>query len=210
MGSRKASARLMAVSKGQSAAKMRCLYELGQRYFGENYLQELESKQTQLGELDIYWSFIGQLQSRKIPKIISLCKEIQSIASDKHLSILTRSLKDQGKQDFPIFLAVNADEEAQKKGFLKSEVVSVAENIEREFKDLIRLEGIMCIPSPKHLNELPAIPKLYLELRELANQVGHSKLSLGMSTDLEVALAAGSDIIRIGSALLGARQIKSS
>ena len=100
--------------------------------------------------------------------------------------------------NYPIYLAVNADRESQKKGFSKEEVFDVAKQIQTDYADLIQLEGIMCIPSPKHLEQLPKVPKLYLELREIADQIGRRQLSLGMSSDLEAAIEAGSNIIRIG------------
>ncbi len=97
--------RLIAVSKGQSADAIASLYHLGQRDFGENYLQELSEKAIQLKDLsDIMWHFIGGLQSNKIKNILKICAEIHTVASAKHIKLLEDECVKSEINQYPIYL----------------------------------------------------------------------------------------------------------
>ena len=202
--------RLMAVSKFHPAEKIARLADLGQTYFGENYAQELEEKSNKLAKLPITWSFIGQLQSNKIKKIVFHADEIQSIAKLKDAKLIERYVCEKESNQFPVFICVNAANESQKRGASMREARDLAKEIEDQCPHLL-LRGIMAIPPPLSTLQISpkgGIPYLYSELRELADCVGQGKLSLGMSQDLEAAIAAGSDIVRLGTALFGERPVK--
>lgn len=204
--------RLIAVSKGQSPDKIRDLYRRGQREFGENYLQELEAKATELLDLkDIRWIFIGALQSNKIQRIIRVASEIQTAATEKHLRYIDRLARETGKDPFPVFIEVNAGAEASKDGVDPAGVPSLAALADS--MPGIALQGIMVIPpveidDTRHAAVGKPPPGMYLQMRRLADVTGMGKLSLGMSGDYKTALAAGSDCVRIGRSLFGERQAR--
>lgn len=197
--------RLVAVSKGQSADKIRDLYRRGQREFGENYVQELEEKAAQLTDLeDLRWVFIGALQSNKIQRIMRVASEIQTATSEKHLRYIDRLAAGAGKGPFPVFIEVNAGGEASKGGIAAAEVPSLV--VAARAMPGVSLQGIMVIP-PAEIDDTTFVmagkdpPPMYRDLRLLADATGMGKLSLGMSGDYKTALAAGSDCVRIGRAL---------
>jgi pyridoxal phosphate enzyme (YggS family) len=202
-------ARLIAVSKGQDARKIRDLYQLGQREFGENYVDELEVKSALLLDLpDIRWIFIGQLQSNKIQRIVRVAAEIQSAASEKHLRYIDRHAREMGRAPYPVFIEANIEGEETKGGVDEAtlgQLLKVAGGLGG-----IALQGLMAIPPADisdqdfHDKGLPP-PESFCKLRRLADAVGLGKLSLGMSGDFRTALAAGSDCVRIGRALFGER-----
>lgn len=213
LGRSTSSVRLLAVSKTHSAESIATLYGLGVREFGENYAQELAKKSGLVGHLGVRFVFIGTVQSNKIPLIVQHAAEIQSVASLRHAKLIAHEAARLGKVPYPVYLLVNAGDEASKSGVAIREVLPLAKAIQESCPELA-LEGLMAIPPPlkegdeergkTHLE----VPPLYRDLRELANQVGRGLLSLGMSDDLEEALASGSDCIRIGTALFGPRPSK--
>ncbi len=196
---------LIAVSKLQPSAKIVEAYRLGQRRFGENYAQELAEKAEELKELDIYWVFIGHIQSNKIRKIVSYAQEIQTVASLSHAKQIARHAKEVGKSPFPIMLEVNVGDEATKSGIALNQVKGLAAQIGSECPEL-RIKGLMAIPPDRYSDAaFASVPALYKELRALADTIGDGQLSLGMSNDLRIALEAGSNFVRVGTALFGAR-----
>lgn len=200
---------LLAVSKGQPAEKIRQLYGLGQRSFGENYAQELVAKAEELADLDIHWHFIGHLQSNKIAKIVQICRTIQSVASSRHAEAIHNYAQKYGKPAIEIYLNVNAARETNKHGCTLDDVDSLARDITTRFSQL-KLAGIMAIPPAELLvdgsgGKVTAVPELYHNLRRVADRIGNRQLSLGMSGDLELAIGAGSSLIRVGTALFGPR-----
>lgn len=200
----RAQPRLLVASKGRSAAEVAALHALGQSEFGENLVSELEHKAQELQELALDWVYIGVLQSNKIARIVSLCVEIQSLASYKHARYVDRYAAQCGKTRYPVYLAVNIGAEAQKQGFAADAVEAAAAEIARNCVHL-QLEGIMAVPPRIYCDrDWQQLPPAYLELRRLASRCGNGKLSLGMSSDLALALQAGSNCIRIGRALFDA------
>ncbi|MBC7532985.1 MAG: YggS family pyridoxal phosphate-dependent enzyme [Oligoflexus sp.] len=201
----KRSAELIAVSKLQPIEKIVEIHALGQQKFGENYAQELSEKAEALGHLDIYWVFIGHIQSNKIRKIVTHAQEIQTVASFSHAQQIARHAKDLGKAPFPIMLEVNAGDEASKSGSPLKEIKTLALQIVQELPEL-QLNGLMAIPPDSFSDSnYSTVPPLYHELRALADEIGLGLLSLGMSNDLSIALDAGSDMVRIGTAVFGSR-----
>ncbi len=197
---------LLVVSKGHGPDPLRALFSWGQTSFGENSAQELVAKSEALKDLPIRWVFIGHLQSNKIRKIVSVASEIQTVGSLKHAEQIARAARDCGKLPYPIWIEVNADQEEGKHGCPMDEVLSLAAVLKQN-PDL-HLRGLMAIP-PSHFQDdsTPEVPLLYRELRQLAAQVGDGQLSLGMSGDLGLSIRAGSNLVRIGTAILGPRQV---
>lgn len=206
--------RLIAVSKTHPSAAIEAAYNFGQKDFGENYADELMDKCTQLHHLDnLKWVFIGQLQSNKIQRIVKFADEIQSIASEKHARYVQRYAADFGKTNFPVWIVVNAAGESNKQGLSLEDVPNLAKFIESNCSNL-SLQGLMTIPPAEFSDEAyshkdnSSPPELYTQLRKAARTTGGGKLSLGMTGDLNIAIAAGSDCVRIGTAIFGERPKK--
>ncbi len=194
---------LLAVSKTKPASLMAEAYQAGQRHFGENYLQEAISKQQALGAFDITWHFIGPIQSNKTKPIASHFDWVHSVDSLK----IARRLSEQRPpqlEPLNICLQVNISEEASKSGILLDELSELCSQV----ADLpnIKLRGVMAIPAPSDSFELQCQPyqRLYQAVKSL-NKPELDTFSFGMSDDLDAAIAQGSTIIRIGTALFGAR-----
>jgi PLP dependent protein len=199
--------RLLAVSKTHPAASIRTLYELGQRDFGENYVQEMVAKAAELSDLaDLRWNFIGRIQSNKMAAIVRVAAAVQSLGSERHARLLAQAAKVHAPRlPLPVHILVNAGDESTKDGVGMADVLALAHVIERELPELA-LCGIMAIPPPLMDANQTNAPELYLQLRALADQVGAGDLSLGMSGDLRPAIAAGTTCVRIGTALFGPRR----
>ena len=204
------SIRLLPVSKTHPLEALRALIALGIREFGENYAQEMATKATALGSTARF-VFIGTLQSNKIKLVVRHASEIQSVGSLRHAKLVAAAARECGKVPYPIYLLVNAGDEASKSGLAMTEVIDVASSIASELPDL-DLQGIMAIPpplknlvSPADLARPQAPPLLYEDLGRLSRGVGRGQLSLGMSQDLKEAIYAGSSCVRVGTALFGPR-----
>lgn len=198
--------RLIAVSKRHSAKQVRAAYQAGLKDFGENYAQELSQKQAELHDLPLRWVFLGQLQSNKIKRLVRDADEIMSIASFRHACLIDQYVRESGKSPFPVWICVNSASEKNKGGVSFEEAPQLAERIRAELENL-DLMGVMAIP-PHELSAASSareVPELYRRLRKLADSTGRGLLSLGMSKDLEAAICAGSDVIRIGRDLFGER-----
>jgi pyridoxal phosphate enzyme (YggS family) len=199
-----ASVGLLAVSKTQPAAAIREAAEAGVRDFGENYLQEALDKQAELSELPLVWHFIGPIQSNKTK---SIAEHFDWVHSVDRLKIAQR-LSDQRPAELPplnICLQVNVSGEASKSGCAPEELLQLAQAVAAMPR--LRLRGLMCIPAP---SEDPAEQRAaFARLRALRDEdelpLTLDTLSMGMSQDLEAAIAEGATWVRIGTALFGAR-----
>ena len=196
---------VLAVSKRHPAARIRELYRLGQRAFGENYVQEALAKQEELGDLDIEWHFLGPLQSNKTREVAN---HFQWVHSADRKKILKR-LSDQRPANLPalnVCIQVNIDREPQKSGVIPEQLEEVV-RYSLGLKQL-RLRGLMAIPKPvtgdhDSLDSYRRMRRLFDELT--ASGLALDTLSMGMSADLEAAIIEGSTLVRIGTDLLGAR-----
>lgn len=197
---------LLAVSKTKPAQAIAALYAAGQHDFGENYVQEGIDKIAELGELtDITWHFIGALQSNKTKDVAANFDWVHSIDRGK---IVHRLNEQRPKHLAPLqcLVQVNIDDEPTKAGVQLSELGEIAEQIDKASH--LTLRGIMAIPNPdvsdqeKH-NSFQRLENVMQELR--AKYPSIDTLSLGMSNDLEAAVAHGSTMVRIGTALFGKR-----
>jgi pyridoxal phosphate enzyme (YggS family) len=198
------SSRLLAVSKTRSAEEIRALCLLGQRSFGENYLQEAEAKIAQLRDLPLEWHFIGRIQSNKTRPIAEQFDWVHSLASLKH----ARRISEQRPSHLPplnICLQVNTSGEASKEGLSAQEL----EQVIGDYAALpnLRLRGLMTIPAPAGAKKqhLPFQLLRHLRDRLATDDLPLETLSMGMSNDLEAAITEGATIIRIGTAIFGPR-----
>ena len=196
---------LLAVSKLQSAQAMRDLHTLGQRAFGENYVQEAESKRHALADYsDIEWHLIGHLQSNKAQQAAELFDWVHIIDRPKLITALAKYRV--GRPPLQVLIQVNIDDEDSKAGCQPDEVCALAEEIARQ--PTLRLRGLMSIPAP--VADLEARRASFARLRDLFDALRKDfpacdTLSMGMSEDFELAIAEGSTMVRVGSALFGAR-----
>lgn len=199
------SVRLLAVSKTKPAAAVRAAHAAGQQAFGENYVQEGVAKIAELVDLPLEWHFIGPLQSNKTRDVAEHFHWVHSVEREK----IARRLAEQRPSSLPplqLCLQVNIDDEDSKAGCSLVELPALVTTVLALPR--LRLRGLMCIPRPGNGAAFTALAKTRQDL--LASIPGLSPetfdtLSMGMSDDLEVAVAAGSTMVRIGTALFGAR-----
>ena len=196
---------LIAVSKTQPAAAVAAAYAWGQRRFGENYLQEALEKQQQLAELDIEWHFIGPIQSNKTRPIAEHFAWVHSLDRLK----IAQRLSEQRPAHLPplqVCLQVNIDNEPTKSGVNLTELPALAQTVAA--LPNIQLRGLMAIPeaSDDPAKQRAAFVQLRQALERLNSQgLALDTLSMGMSGDLEAAVAEGSSLVRVGTDIFGAR-----
>jgi pyridoxal phosphate enzyme (YggS family) len=201
-------AALLAVSKTRPASDILALYRAGQRRFGENSLQEALQKMALLDGYDIEWHFIGPIQSNKSRDIASHFSWVHSVERLK----IARRLSEQRPDELPplnICLQVNVSDEASKSGCGLDELPQLAAEVATLPR--LRLRGLMAIPAP---SDDPASQRRpFCTLREAlerlqGNGLALDTLSMGMSADLDAAIAEGATLVRIGTALFGPRNTK--
>ncbi|TBR20401.1 MAG: YggS family pyridoxal phosphate-dependent enzyme [Chitinophagaceae bacterium] len=189
---------LVAVSKTQSIDSILQLYELGQRDFGENYVQELVEKHKHLPS-DIRWHFIGHLQSNKAKKIISFVHLIQTVDSLKLLQQLNKEAKNCNR-NVNCLLQVRMAQEETKFGLNEVELSNVLEN---KFEN-VSVCGLMGLGTLT--NDVVKTREEFSFLKRLQDKIPTAKiLSMGMSSDFKIAIEEGSTLVRIGSLLFGER-----
>jgi pyridoxal phosphate enzyme (YggS family) len=196
---------LVAVSKAQPVDAIRQAWVAGQRRFGENYVQEALDKMAKLTDLPIEWHFIGPLQSNKSRPVAESFAWVHSVARDK----IARRLSEQRPDTLPplnVCLQVNISDEDTKSGVAPDEIPSLAESVAKLPR--LRLRGLMTIAEPglsqtQTRAQFCAMRLLFDEL----NALGHDldTLSMGMTDDLELAIAEGATLVRVGTAIFGAR-----
>ncbi len=210
---RQDSVTLLAVSKTKPASAVEQAYLAGQRDFGENYLQEAVEKIAQLSHLpEISWHFIGPIQSNKTKQIAKNFTWVHSVDRAKvairlnaHLNeYLSEINQPHNCQDISlnICLQVNISEESSKSGIMASELFSLAEVVDN--CDKLTLRGLMAIPEKN--TGLASYEKMQHLFKKLQAQYPTvDTLSMGMSNDLSIAIAHGSTMVRVGSAIFGER-----
>jgi PLP dependent protein len=197
--------RLLAISKGQSVEKIRSIAMAGQQEFGENYLQEALEKAQNLADLQLTWHFVGQIQGNKTRPIAESFAWVHTVDRER----IAVRLNDQRPLDAPalnICIQVMLEAEPGKAGVAPADVLPLARRIGELPR--LRLRGLMCIPP--HKESFDEQLALFARLADLARQlrsagIAIDTLSMGMSDDLESAVAAGSTCVRIGTALFGSR-----
>jgi PLP dependent protein len=197
-GRRREEVTLLAVTKIFPAQAILDAYALGLREFGENYVQEFETKAPEVRSLaGARFHLIGHLQSNKARKGAELFDVVQTVDSAK----LARRLAEAGKP-MEVMIEVKLSEEESKHGCAPADVPALVEAIQAQTE--LTLRGLMTMPP---WSEDPEVARPYFrKLRELARQTGVEGLSMGMSNDLEVAIEEGSTMVRVGTALFGRRK----
>ena len=193
---------LLAVSKTKPAAALREAYAAGIRDFGENYLQEARAKQVELADLPLCWHFIGPIQSNKTRDIAEHFAWVHSVDRLK----IAQRLSEQRPAELPplnICIQVNVSGEASKSGCTPQDLPALATAINALPR--LKLRGLMAIPEPTE--DRAAQDAAFAAVRQLQESLnmGLDTLSMGMSHDLESAIAQGATWVRIGTALFGAR-----
>ncbi|KAK9845726.1 hypothetical protein WJX81_000672 [Elliptochloris bilobata] len=203
-------ARLVAVSKTKPVEALREAYDAGQKVLGENYVQELLDKASQLPD-DIQWHFIGHLQSNKAKALIEGVPNlamVETVDSMKLANKLDAAVGGSGRPPLPVLVQVNTSGEESKYGVAPGEATALARHVAGECSHL-RLAGLMTIGQPDYSSR----PENFECLRRCRGDVAavlslredDLELSMGMSGDFEQAVEMGSSSVRIGSTIFGAR-----
>jgi pyridoxal phosphate enzyme (YggS family) len=200
-----AAIRLLAVSKQQPATTIMAACGAGQRDFGENYLQEARPKVAALAGLPITWHFVGRVQANKTREIAAAFEWVHSIDRER----IARRLAEQRPQEsapLKVLLQVRVDDEAAHGGIEPPLLPALADAVSRIPR--LELRGLMCMPAPTRDEAAQRKPfRLLHDLLLDLKRRGHAldELSMGMSSDLEAAIAEGATIVRVGTAIFGPR-----
>ncbi|MCR4531044.1 YggS family pyridoxal phosphate-dependent enzyme [Acinetobacter venetianus] len=202
-----ATVQLLAVSKTHPSLALREMYAVGQRSFGENYLQEALTKIEELQDLEIEWHFIGHVQRNKTKH---LAEKFDWVHGVDRLIIAERLSSQRLESQTPlnICLQVNIDGQDSKDGCQPEEVIELVKQISR--LPNICLRGLMVIPAPENHAAFADAKVLFEQVKsQHAQPQDWDTLSMGMSADLDAAIAAGSTMVRVGTALFGKRDYSS-
>jgi pyridoxal phosphate enzyme (YggS family) len=199
-------ARLVAVGKTKPAEALRELAMLGQKAFGENYVQEARAKQAALADLALEWHAIGPLQSNKAREVALYSDWLQTLDRAKLVDLLARH-RPADRAPLEVLIQVNIDDETSKSGCTPHEIGALAGAI-RDRPEL-RLRGLMAIPAPAA--DFARRRDAFARMRELFDTLASDDpaidtLSMGMSDDFELAIAEGATMVRVGTALFGRRE----
>ena len=212
-GRENGSVRLVAVSKFHPASDIAELCRLGQKDFGENYIQEARAKQEQLCDLDIRWHAIGPVQTNKAKDVAGRFALLHTLDRMELARALVRRLPDGRTQE--ALVQVNIGEEPQKSGVRPSELVGLFEELlEQGLADGrgLSIRGLMCLPP--RCGEGEAARPYFIRLRELRDDLVRRfglplpELSMGMSGDYREAIEEGATIVRVGTEIFGPRPVK--
>jgi pyridoxal phosphate enzyme (YggS family) len=201
-----ASVRLVAVSKKKPAEAIREAYAAGQRVFGENYAQEMANKADELSDLeDLEWHFIGHLQSNKAKLVAPRAAMVHAVDGAFIARELARRAESAGRTSaLSLLVEVNIGGEERKHGVRAEDLKDTLSEIARIPNVVVR--GLMTMPPADDLERARSIFEILASLRSLHGGVeALPELSMGMSGDLEVAIAAGATMVRVGTAIFGAR-----
>jgi hypothetical protein len=205
---REGAVHLLAVSKTFPAEAVREASLAGQHAFGENYLQEALDKMAALQDLPLEWHFIGPLQSNKTRPVAEHFAWVHSIDRARLADRLSAA-RPANLPDLQVCLQVNISDEASKSGVAPEELPALARQVQALPR--LRLRGLMAIPAPTADPDRQR--QAFRHLRQLLEQLNAQgfqldTLSMGMSDDLEAAIAEGATLVRVGSAIFGARNYR--
>jgi pyridoxal phosphate enzyme (YggS family) len=193
---------LLAASKFQSASAIRAAHALGQRDFGENYVQELAHKAEQLADLaDLRWHLIGRLQTNKVKDVLRIGCRVQALDSLKLCEALAMRAEQAGSHGVEVFVQVNISAEPQKAGVSEAELSPLIAAVRQ--RPVLKLRGLMSIPEPS--DDERVTRSAFRRVRELADSFQLAECSMGMSEDLEIAIEEGATMVRVGTAIFGER-----
>jgi pyridoxal phosphate enzyme (YggS family) len=203
---------LVAVSKGQPFNNIVTAFDAGIKNFGENYLQEALDKKSHLKQFTIQWHFLGPIQSNKCKLIAENFDWVHSIDRVKVMKLLN-DFRPLDMQPLNICIQINCSGEESKSGIAINNVHEYLNGLIESLKELpkLKLRGIMSIPSNTEninqvITEFKSMYRLYADLKKQIDTI--DTLSMGMSNDYKLAIEHGSNLVRIGTAIFGAREIK--
>lgn len=197
---------LIAVSKTKPVSAIAAAIAAGQRHFGENYVQEGVEKINHFAQTpDLTWHFIGPIQSNKTRDIATRFDWVHSIDREKIAQRLNNQRPDQ-LPPLQVLIQVNIDDESSKAGVAPDQVTALAARLTQ--LPQLQLRGLMAIPRPssdptQQAASFKAMQRLFSELQAQYSQV--DTLSMGMSDDLNIAIAHGATMVRVGTAIFGSR-----
>lgn len=200
---------LIAVSKKKPPEMIQQAIDAGQKDFGENYIQEAMEKIDLLGRKSAIWHFIGHLQSNKAKFAVKYFDLIHTVDKVKLAKEINRQAQKIGKMQ-EILLQVNISQETTKSGAKENEIVAIAKQVYRF--DNLHISGLMCMPP---FFDDPEDARIYFKrLKQISKDIealnlpntSMTHLSMGMSNDFPVAVEEGATLVRVGTAIFGARQ----
>jgi len=197
---------VVAVSKTFAAERVAEAHAAGQNTFGENRVQEAVTKITELSDLALEWHFIGPIQANKTRSIAEHFRWVHTIEREK-IAVRLNEARPEGSPRLEVCIQVNVSSEASKSGVAPGEEIALAQAISRLPR--LRLRGLMAIPEP---TPDPALQRQrFALLRKIKDRLAAQgypldTLSMGMSEDLEAAIAEGATMLRIGTAIFGPRE----
>ncbi|AXH12635.1 YggS family pyridoxal phosphate-dependent enzyme [Halarcobacter bivalviorum] len=193
--------KIIGISKYSTSEDVATLYSAGQRAFGENKVQDLKQKSIDLEELPLEWHFVGRLQKNKINNLIDLNPTLmQSLDSFELAQELDKKLEAKNKK-MSCLLQINSAKEDSKTGVMPEEAIEVYKKILEECPN-IKLKGVMSIGA--HVDDRNIIKDSFMTTKNIFDELkiyGAKYCSMGMSSDFELAIACGSNMIRVGSTL---------
>ena len=205
-----AEVKLVAVSKTHPASTIRAAIAAGCKIFGENKVQEAESKILETERSSAEWHLIGHLQSNKARKAVQLFDVIHSLDSVELADRLERICIEDGRKSLPVLVQVDLAREETKSGISETDLPRLVERLKQCEK--LKLVGLMVLPP--FFDDPAATRPYFIRLREIRDQLqrqnafayGRGELSMGMSHDFEIAIEEGATIVRVGTAIFGGRQ----
>jgi pyridoxal phosphate enzyme (YggS family) len=202
--------KLVAVSKTHPVSTIREAIDAGCSVFGENKVQEAESKISEIGRHAAEWHLIGHLQSNKARKAVQLFDMVHSVDSVELAERLDRICIEDGRVELPVLVQVDLAGEETKSGIRERDLPALVERLAR--CERVRFVGLMVLPP--FFDDPEATRPYFVRLREIRDRLfehnafasGRGELSMGMSHDFEVAIEEGATIVRVGTAIFGERQ----
>jgi len=201
--------KLIAVSKTHPIKVLRAALAAGTAVFGENKVQEAESKIVEIGRGVAEWHLIGHLQSNKVRKAVQLFDVVQSLDSVELAKRLERICMEESREELTVFVQVDLAGEETKSGIAESDLPKLVEFLKT--CKCLRFSGLMIVPP--YFENPDDVRPYFRKLREMRDKLlsqnafanGEGELSMGMSHDFEIAVEEGSTVVRVGTAIFGAR-----
>lgn len=189
--------KIVAISKYSTTDEIKALYQIGQRAFGENKVQDLKTKSSILEELPLEWHFVGNLQKNKINNLLDINPYLFQALDSLELAYELQKKLQSRSMTLDVLLQINSAKEASKHGVMPEDAVDVYKQILQECPN-IHLKGVMSIGA--HTNDKAVIKKSFETTYDIYKQLeGATICSMGMSRDFEMAIECGSNMVRLGS-----------
>ena len=191
--------KIVAISKYSTADEIKALYEIGQRAFGENKVQDLRAKSSELEELPLEWHFVGNLQKNKINNLLDINPALFQGLDSLELALELQKKLEAREMTLDALLQINSAKEESKHGVMPEVSVEIYKQITQECPK-IRLKGVMSIGA--HTEDEAVIKKSFETTYDIYKQLeGATICSMGMSGDFELAIECGSNMVRLGSVM---------